>query len=64
MRKCHAKNKIESQISQSKKMEEVEPVSHLLVLAEKKFLLSNDFPKVNKNVLVQEILDIVKEKGM
>ncbi|KAG2388641.1 hypothetical protein C9374_000080 [Naegleria lovaniensis] len=45
-------------------MEEVEPVSHLLVLAEKKFLLGNDFPKVNKNALVQEILDIVKEKEM
>jgi len=47
-----------------KKMEEIEPVSHLLVLAEKKFLLSNDFPKVNKSALVQEILDTVKEKGM
>ena len=45
-------------------MEEVEPVCHLLVLAEKKFLVSNDFPKTNKTALAQEILDLVKQKGM
>ncbi|EFC40505.1 26S proteasome regulatory subunit RPN7 [Naegleria gruberi] len=45
-------------------MEEVEPVCHLLVLAEKKFLVSNDFPKTNKTALAQEILDLVKQKEM
>ncbi|KAL9644857.1 hypothetical protein ABK040_005337 [Willaertia magna] len=45
-------------------MEEVEPVSHLLELADKKFLLSNEIPKVNKTSTVEEIIKIIKEKEM
>jgi len=43
--------------------EESEPQDHLLVLAEKKYLLNHD-SSADKNALVKDILQIVEEKDM
>jgi 26S proteasome regulatory subunit N7 len=44
-------------------MEESEPQDHLLVLAEKRYLLSHD-PLANKDSLVKEIMQMIEEENM
>ena len=43
--------------------EESEPQDHLLVLAEKKYLLTHD-PACDANAIIKDILQLVEEKGL
>ena len=43
-------------------LEESEPQDHLLVLAEKKYLLNHD-PSVNRDAVVEEMMKIIQENS-